>query len=81
MIELWAYVLGTCITLTNECMAESIVLDFPTQYVCEVHALLTTHIYNQRIEYPTEVYASYAGCFTHKEMELLIQEGIPTHAR
>jgi|TARA_R110000868_G_scaffold233600_1_gene487315 hypothetical protein len=80
-MELWAYVLGTCLTLTNECMPETVVLDFTSQYVCEVHALLTTHIHHQRMEYPTEVYASYAGCFTHKEMELAIQEGIPTQAQ
>lgn len=72
MSELWAYILGTCITLTTECDAEYIITDFSSEYVCEIHALLTTHIYQielRKLHGNDEMYASYVGCVTHDDIE------------
>lgn len=75
-IGLWGYVLGTCISLTNVCVPELYILDFKTEYTCNIHALLTTHfhqvnIYNQIKSY--ELYASYSGCYTHQELMEIAQ--------
>ena len=70
-IELWGYVLGTCISLNNECMPDSILLDFKTEYNCHIHALLTTHLHQIDLTNQTqsfELYASYSGCYTHAEL-------------
>jgi len=61
-------------SMTGEakCEMESAVMDFPDKQQCEIHALLTTHIYTQRLD-SKDTYASYVGCVKNSTIEKLFE--------
>jgi len=62
-MELWAYIIGLCLFSTNECVPKTAVMDFSTKQSCEIHAILITHIYSQRLQIDNpDSYSSYVGC-------------------
>jgi len=75
-LGLWGYALGTCISLTSVCVPERYIMEFTTEYTCNIHALLTTQFHQWNIDEITqssELYASYSGCYTHQELMEIAQ--------
>lgn len=73
----WAYMMGTCIALNQECSIDNVVMDFSSKYTCEIHQTLITDIRNYEL-YQThgnfEIYASYTECVDQSEIENLLEE-------
>lgn len=57
---------------TPTCELESAVMDFFSKEACEIHAVLLTEIYSQRIDDPKK-YASYVGCVNNQTIEKLFE--------
>ena len=76
-LGLWGYALGTCISLTSVCVPELYIMEFKTEYTCNIHALLTTQFHQWNIDEITQssgqVYSSYSGCYTHEKLLEMVQ--------
>lgn len=61
-------------SMTGEasCEMESAVMDFTDKRTCELHALLITHIYTQKLD-SKDTYASYVGCVKNSTIEKLFE--------